>query len=324
MATGQPVASRALVERAGLDVSASTVRGELAELERRGLLIPPHVGRAGAHRPRVPVLRRPPGAARAAAGGVSAGSIGRGAQRAGDGAAVDDGHALGADATARTGVGARGRDRDRAPRGGAAVAAARRHDRGHHVRRLGDEATVSVRAQRRPGPRRVGGLLSQRAGRRHATRVAEAQALPRGLRPLGSRAVVPRHPIRPVLEAPVADDQRMFVGGAASLLDDEPDEPGHIAACSSCWSAAGRCSTSSPLRSTRGGRSSGSATSSAIPCCRSSRRGIGVRPLDSDARHVSLLGPRRMDYERAIRSVRAAASELSRLRERVRRGLTPA
>ena len=40
MATGQPVASRALVERAGLDVSASTVRGELAELERRGLLIP--------------------------------------------------------------------------------------------------------------------------------------------------------------------------------------------------------------------------------------------------------------------------------------------
>ena len=68
---------------------------------------PPHVGRAGAHRPRVPVLRRPPtGAARAAAGGVSA--AGRGAQRAGDGAAVDDGHALGADATARAGVGARG------------------------------------------------------------------------------------------------------------------------------------------------------------------------------------------------------------------------
>ncbi|HEY6584376.1 MAG TPA: hypothetical protein VIZ29_05975, partial [Gaiellaceae bacterium] len=36
--TGQPVGSRHLVEHAGLSVSASTVRGELAELERLGLL----------------------------------------------------------------------------------------------------------------------------------------------------------------------------------------------------------------------------------------------------------------------------------------------
>ena len=42
MATGQPVASKALVERSGLDVSPSTVRGELAELERQGLLTHPH------------------------------------------------------------------------------------------------------------------------------------------------------------------------------------------------------------------------------------------------------------------------------------------
>ena len=40
--TGQPVASKALVERSGLDVSPSTVRGELAELERKGLLTHPH------------------------------------------------------------------------------------------------------------------------------------------------------------------------------------------------------------------------------------------------------------------------------------------
>jgi heat-inducible transcriptional repressor len=40
--TGQPVGSRYLVERAGLRVSASTVRGELAELERLGLLTHPH------------------------------------------------------------------------------------------------------------------------------------------------------------------------------------------------------------------------------------------------------------------------------------------
>ena len=42
VATGQPVGSRALVERSGLQVSSSTVRGELAELETLGLLTHPH------------------------------------------------------------------------------------------------------------------------------------------------------------------------------------------------------------------------------------------------------------------------------------------
>ena len=42
VATGQPVGSRALVERAGLGVSPSTVRGELAELEALGFLTHPH------------------------------------------------------------------------------------------------------------------------------------------------------------------------------------------------------------------------------------------------------------------------------------------
>ena len=42
VATGQPVGSKTLVERAGVLVSPSTVRAELAELERRGLLTHPH------------------------------------------------------------------------------------------------------------------------------------------------------------------------------------------------------------------------------------------------------------------------------------------
>jgi heat-inducible transcriptional repressor len=42
VATGQPVGSRALVERSGLGVSPSTVRSELAELETLGLLTHPH------------------------------------------------------------------------------------------------------------------------------------------------------------------------------------------------------------------------------------------------------------------------------------------
>src|SRR3954453_14999683 len=40
--TGQPVGSKTLVERAALPVSPSTVRHELAELERFGLLTHPH------------------------------------------------------------------------------------------------------------------------------------------------------------------------------------------------------------------------------------------------------------------------------------------
>ncbi|TMK27552.1 MAG: heat-inducible transcription repressor HrcA [Actinobacteria bacterium] len=42
VATGQPVGSKHLVEQARLPVSASTVRNELAELEARGLLTHPH------------------------------------------------------------------------------------------------------------------------------------------------------------------------------------------------------------------------------------------------------------------------------------------
>jgi heat-inducible transcriptional repressor len=42
VSTGQPVSSKALVSRAGLEVSSSTVRHELAELEALGLLTHPH------------------------------------------------------------------------------------------------------------------------------------------------------------------------------------------------------------------------------------------------------------------------------------------
>src|SRR3989442_7600716 len=42
VATGQPVGSRHLVERGELNVSPSTVRNELSELEAQGLLTHPH------------------------------------------------------------------------------------------------------------------------------------------------------------------------------------------------------------------------------------------------------------------------------------------
>jgi heat-inducible transcriptional repressor len=42
VATGHPIGSKALVERSRLEVSSSTVRAELAELEAQGLLTHPH------------------------------------------------------------------------------------------------------------------------------------------------------------------------------------------------------------------------------------------------------------------------------------------
>src|SRR4051794_17957533 len=42
VATRQPVGSKTLVERGALPVSPSTVRAELADLERLGLLMHPH------------------------------------------------------------------------------------------------------------------------------------------------------------------------------------------------------------------------------------------------------------------------------------------
>src|SRR6476660_10298067 len=42
VASGHPVGSKTLVERGGVEASASTVRAELAELENLGLLTHPH------------------------------------------------------------------------------------------------------------------------------------------------------------------------------------------------------------------------------------------------------------------------------------------
>jgi len=66
------------------------------------------------------------------------------------------------------------------------------------------------------------------------------------------------------------------------------------------------------------GRSSASASSSSIPTCNSSplvgsAYGLANRTLGA----VSLLGPVRMDYVKALRSVRGAASELSRFVEEI-------
>ena len=57
--TGKPIGSKAIAERDDVEWGASTVRNELAALERRRLSDPSaHLGRPDADRPRLPLLRR--------------------------------------------------------------------------------------------------------------------------------------------------------------------------------------------------------------------------------------------------------------------------
>jgi heat-inducible transcriptional repressor len=123
--------------------------------------------------------------------------------------------------------------------------------------------------------------------------------------------------LRPVLEVPAADDQRMFVGGAASLLDDASAD--EVRAFRGLLELLERRRTlldvvAAALDSrgpfVRVGDELGNPALHELALV-GSAYGLSTRTLGT----VSLLGPRRMDYERAISSVRAAASELSRLSE---------
>ncbi len=59
--TGEPVGSQALVERYSLGISSATIRNEMAALTRAGLPAPAaHLGRPGADRGGLPLLRPAP------------------------------------------------------------------------------------------------------------------------------------------------------------------------------------------------------------------------------------------------------------------------
>ena len=169
----------------GGGVSPSTVRAELAELERLGLLTHPHTS-AG----RVPteagyrlyadvLLARK----RAAAAAVPA-RAGLGAGRGRGRAAGDDGDARAGDAAARARVGPAARGSDRAPRRRAPAAVERRDGGRDHVGRRGDEAELRVPGRGRPRPRDLGGRLPARAARRAAPTLAAARARIRRAEPV--------------------------------------------------------------------------------------------------------------------------------------------
>ena len=319
VATGQPVGSRALVERSGLAVSPSPVRSELAELERLGLLPHPHTS-AG----RVPteagyriyvdeLLQRPESR-------PDAFPLGLPAARAEVEEALQATTEMLSQVTRLLALVA-------APPLEAATV--------KHVEVLLLQpdvvlvvviaSTGSVTDLRFAFPEPVDPGLVTWASEYLAERV-------RGAR-IGSRTVKlafdeptlrPRergflHAIRGAFEQAADENRQLFVGGTAGLLDEMRAE--EIGAYRSLMEALEKRAALLDVLAQR--------LDPRRPFARVGEElvqpglqqlalvgatyGVAHRTLGS----VSLLGPLRMDYEKALRSVRAAAAELSRFVEDV-------
>ena len=241
VSTGTPVGSKTLVELAGLDVSASTVRNELAVLEEQGLLMHPHTS-AG----RVPtevgyrffvdrVLDRPgPRASLLELDLTVVESEVDPALRATTEALAELTHLLALVS---------------APSPETTIVrhvevlllqAAGRHGRRHHVDGRGHEARVHLRRGRRSWSRRVGGPVPERDRRGAAARGPVAPHPLRRPGAVAARARVPRA-LRPAFtDVMEADEQTLYVGGTAGVLDEfRADELRRTGACSRC-SSSGR------------------------------------------------------------------------------------
>ena len=317
VATGQPVASKALVERAGLDVSASTIRSELAELERRGLLMHPHTSagrvptdhgyRFFADRLLERLEPRPPSFPLQLA-----------EERSELETALQSTTDMLSELTRLLALVS-------AP---VVETATVRHVevlllQPHIVMTVVITSAGSVTKRLLQFEQPVDPGLVDWAGAYLNEQVVGvrlgSQALRRRFQDSGLSALERSFldSLRPVLEAPVADDQRMFVGGAASLLDDASAD--ELRAFRGLVELLERRRTlldvvAAALDSRRPfvrvGDELGNPALHELALV-GSAYGLSTRTLGT----VSLLGPRRMDYERAISSVRAAASELSRLSE---------
>ncbi len=321
VATGQPVGSKGLVERAELDVSPSTVRNELAELEGFGLLTHPHTS-AG----RVPTDRgyrlyaadllerlepRPSGGPSLAAPAV----------RTELEAVMQEATETLADATRLLAL-------------VSAPPLATTTVRHVEVLLLQPQVALVVLITSTGGvsKRTVAfdapvdtGLAAW--AREYLNETVAGLQLGSGLlrRRLDDPSLSPREraflaELAPVFTASTAaDDQRVFVGGAAGLLGDvRADER---EACRHLLEMLERRAALLELL--------GESLDPRRPVVRlgdeldasglhdvaivGSGYGLATRTLGS----VSLLGPVRMDYDKAIRAVRAAAVELSRYVESV-------
>ena len=319
VATGQPVASKALAQRSGLDVSPSTVRGELAELERLGLLTHPHTSagrmptdhgyRFFADRLLERLEPRPPSFPLQLAD-----------ERKELEAALQSTTDMLSELTRLLALVS-------AP---AVETATVRHVevlllQPHIVMAVVITSAGSVtkrlfQFEHSVDPGLVdwsGAYLNERVV---GTRLG-SQTLRRRLEDSSLSALERSFldSLRSVLDAPLADDQRVFVGGAASMLDDASAD--EVRAFRGLLELLERRRTlldvvAAALDSrkpfVRVGEELGNPALQELALV-GSTYGLTTRTLGT----VSLLGPLRMDYERAIRSVRSAASELSRLSESV-------
>jgi heat-inducible transcriptional repressor len=319
VATGQPVASKGLVERAGLDVSPSTVRSELAELERQGLLMHPHTSagrvptdhgyRFFADRLLERLEPRPPSFPLQLADARS--ELDTALQSTTD---------MLSELTRLLALVS-------AP---AVETATVRHVEAlllqpHIVMTVVITSTGSVTKRLFQFEHAVDPGLVDWAGTYLNEQVVGTRLGSRNLRRRledpGLSAVERDFldVLRPVLEVPPAEDQRIFVGGTASLLDDANADGmrayrGLLELLERRRTlldvVAAALDSRAPL--VRVGDELGNPALQQLSLV-GSAYGLSTRTLGT----VSLLGPQRMDYEGAIRSVRSAASELSRLSEEV-------
>lgn len=317
--TGEPVGSRSLVERAGLEVSPSTVRAELAELERLGLLTHPHTS-AG----RVPTE---------AGYRLYAGSVLEELEPrpASFGLAVG-----GVQSEIETVLQATTEMLSETTRLLALVSApALESATVRHVEVLLLQPSVAmvvvITSTGGVSKRLVAtdepldpGLVSW-AAEYLSERVAGVHLGTRQLRQrfddpgLSARERAFLALLRPAFTELEREEQQLFVGGAAGLLGEARED--ELDACRRALGLLERRATLLELigRTLRSDgpfvRVGGELHDPALRDVALVGAGYGVRTRQLGS--VSLLGPLRMDYEKAIRSVRSAAFELSRYVEGV-------
>lgn len=318
VSTGQPVGSKHLVERSRMIVSSSTVRNELAELEQVGLLTHPHTS-AG----RVPTDDGYRFYARTLL------------ERLEPQPPAFELHLSEARREVEAALQTTTEILSRATRLLALVSAPPlRAETVRHVEVLllqPDVVMVVVITSAGAVTKRVASfdqpvdpglanwarqyLNEQLVGVQLGTQLLRRRLDEPGLSPT-ERDFVER--LRPAFTELVAlDEQRLFVGGAAGLLDEVRDD--EVAAYRGLLELLERrrvlldvlAEALDPRRPfVRVGGEMGNPALHELALV-GAAYGVSNRTLGS----VSLVGPVRMDYEKAIRSVRAAASELSRFSE---------
>jgi heat-inducible transcriptional repressor len=319
VSTGQPVGSKTLVERGALAVSSSTVRNDLAELERQGLMMHPHTS-AG----RVPteagyrlyvdeLLMRPEARPDAIGLGLPA-------------ARAEVEEALQATTEVLSQVTRLLALVSAPPFESATV----RHVevlmlQSNIVMVVVITSTGSVTKLRYAFPEPLDAGLVTWAGDYLNEQLVGAKIGSRTIRrvfadvTLAPREATFLRAIRDAFEHPPEEDRRLYVGGAAGLLEEMRVE--EIGAYRSLMEALEkRAALLDMLAQRLDPRRSFARVGDELEqgglrdlALVGSTYGLAHQTLGS----VSILGPLRMDYEKALRAVRSAAHELSRFVEEV-------